>query len=69
METPIFKLDRTAFRMQTHQQSSHQLAYWLSRPIEERLAATMYLNSIVYGFDINNPPRMDKTIGGMRKRS
>lgn len=63
-----FRLDRTAFKRQTHQEAAHQLAYWRSRSLEERLAACFYLNSIAYNFDIANPPRMDKMAFSMRKQ-
>ncbi len=64
-----FRMDRTAFKRQTHQEAAHKLAYWRSRSLEERLAAATYLNSIVYGFDLANPPRMDKIAFSMRKQN
>lgn len=54
-------LDRTAFKHQTFEEADKQLAYWKSKTVEERLAAAMYLNSIAYNFDINNPPKMDRS--------
>jgi hypothetical protein len=35
---------------------------------QERLRLSNYLNSVVYNFDENYPPRMDKTIFSMRSR-
>ncbi len=34
---------------------------------QERLRIYWYLTSIAYKFDLDNPPRMDKTVFGMRK--
>ncbi len=45
-----FKLDRTAFAVTTLQgQNADALPYWLSRPIEERLAAVEYLRRQQHG--------------------
>ena len=63
-----FKLDRSAFKRQTHQQSSHNLAYWLSLSINERLKAAIYLNSICFGVNLLNPPHIDKTHFKIKKR-
>lgn len=61
------KLDRTAFKKQSLTEADDNLAYWQSKTYEERLAAAFYLNSVAYNFDINNPPRMDKSVFSMRK--
>jgi hypothetical protein len=37
-------------------------------PVKERLEIALYLKSIVYNFDINHPPKMDKTIFSKRKQ-
>jgi hypothetical protein len=64
----MFKLDRTVGKGQTHEEASKiQKDYWKSKTVEERLAAVMYLNSIAYNFDINNPPKMDRTTFSSRK--
>ena len=62
-----FKLDRSAFKKQSLTEADDNLAYWQSKTYEERLAAAFYLNSVAYNFDINNPPRMDKSVFSMRK--
>jgi hypothetical protein len=31
------------------------------------LEAVFYLNSIAYGYDVNNPPKMDRTVFSTRK--
>ncbi len=62
-----FKLDRTVFKHQSLEEADKNTNYWLSKTPEERLAASFYLNSIAYNFDINNPPRMDRAVFSMRK--
>jgi hypothetical protein len=42
--------------------------YWQNTTVQERLEAANYLNSIVYGYDVNNPPKMDRTVFSMKKR-
>ena len=64
-----FRLDRTKFKMQSFEEADHQMEYWQTKTVNERLAAAFYLNSVAYQFDINNPPRMDKTVFSMRKHS
>ena len=62
-----FRLDRTKFKMQTFKEADNQYKYWKTKTLEERLAAAHYLNSVAYNFDLNNPPRLDRTIFSMRK--
>ena len=69
MSRGAFRLDRTKFKMQTFKEASHQLKYWKSKTIEERLRAAYYLISVAYNFDINNPPKLDRTAFSMRKHS
>jgi hypothetical protein len=58
---PVEKFDRTAFKHQTVKAASHQLQYWQKQSYEKRLEAANYLNSVAYNFDLNNPPKMDKS--------
>lgn len=60
-------MDRAAFKKQSFEESNNQLEYWLSKTPSERVHGAMYLQSIVYNFDINNPPKMDKTIFSKEK--
>ncbi len=62
-----FRLDRTKFKMQTFEEASHQLDYWKTKTIEERLMAAYYLISVAYNFDLKKPPRLDRTKFSMRK--
>ena len=62
------KLDRTAFKHQTMQEASRNLEYWKRQSYEKRLEAANYLNSVAYNFDVDNPPRLDKTYFKTRER-
>lgn len=61
-----YKFDRTAFKAQTFEEEQKTKTF-AAATIIERLKISFYLNSIAYNFDINNPPRMDKTVFSMRK--
>ena len=56
-----FRLDRTAFHMGTHAEAEAYHRENQPETIVERLRAAMYLNSVAYNFDLNNPPRLDRT--------
>lgn len=56
-----FKLDRTAFKAMTLQQADKETNYKHLTAFE-RLKITAYLNSVAYNYDINNPPKMDRTV-------
>ncbi|OOG78441.1 hypothetical protein [Algoriphagus sp. A40] len=63
-----YKLDRSAFQArsaseQVNYGKEHQKLTW-----QERLKIHRYLNSKAYGYDIDNPPRMDKTTFSAKSR-
>ena len=62
----IFKLDRTKFQMQTFEEADFNLNEETKNYLE-CLRDAHYLMSVAYGFDINYPPRLDRTIFSMRK--
>jgi len=64
----LYRLDRTAFKMQTAQEASNHAAYYRSLTWQERLRIANYLNGIAYNYPENEPPRMDKTVFSMRSR-
>ena len=64
-----YRLDKTAFRAQTAAEASDNYSYWKKQSHAERLRASFYLNSVAYNFDINNPPRLDRTVFKTRLRS
>jgi hypothetical protein len=61
------EFDKSAFVMRSSKDKNPSINYWKDKSYEERLAAANYLNSVSYDFDINNPPKMDKTVFSMRK--
>jgi len=63
----MFRLDRNSFKIQTQEESSNTLSYWLSKSPEERFEAAWYLICIAYNIDLKNPPRLDRTVFSMRK--
>ncbi|SKC11103.1 hypothetical protein [Dyadobacter psychrophilus] len=64
-----FKLDRTAFHAGSHEETEKYYAKNQPKTSRERLQAANYLNSVAFQFDINNPPRMDRTAFSMRKHT
>ncbi|MCF0042469.1 hypothetical protein [Dyadobacter fanqingshengii] len=64
-----FKLDRTAFHAGSHQETEKYYAKNQPKTPNERLVAANYLNSVAFQFDIDNPPKMDRTAFSMRKHT
>jgi hypothetical protein len=62
-----YRLDRTFGKAQTLKEADDNRKYWLQKSVTERLGAAWYLISCAYGFDIENPPRLDKNIFSMRR--
>ena len=63
-----YRLDRTAFQARNASErinygKEHGKLTW-----QERMRIHQYLNSIAYGYDLDNPPRMDKTVFSARSR-
>ena len=56
-----FRLDRTAFHAGTHAEVEAYHRQHQPATMAERLRAAHYLNSVAYNFDLNNPPRLDRT--------
>lgn len=63
-----FRLDRTVFWAGKHEENEERIKkFWLDQSASDRLRAACYLNSVAYNYDINNPPKLDRTIFSMRK--
>ena len=62
-----YRMDKTAFSIQTFEEADNTMRDYCNRTFRERLHIYWYLTSIAYKFDLNNPPKMDKTVFGMRK--
>jgi len=54
----MYRLDRTAFKIQSFKEADNNRAYWLSKTPAERWAAAWYLTCCAYGIDYKNPPRL-----------
>ncbi|MCY7330631.1 MAG: hypothetical protein LH618_18915 [Saprospiraceae bacterium] len=66
--TNSFRLDRTAFRIQTHTEAAHQRTWWLSRSAAERLSAAWYLTCAAYNIPYHGQHRLDRTVFSARKQ-
>ncbi len=64
------RMDRTAFWAEKiTEQMERNREFWSKKTLEERLAAAAYLNSIAYGYPLDAPPRLDRTVFSMGKLS
>ncbi len=64
-----FCLDRTAHHAGTHAENARYHAQNQPDTMEGRLRAAVYLNSVAYGYDLNSPPRLDRTAFSSRKHA
>jgi hypothetical protein len=64
-----FRLDRTAHHAGTHEQAAQYHARHQPATPAERLLAAAYLNSVAYGYDLDNPPRLDRTAFATRQHA
>jgi len=67
LPTKMNQLDKSYFRAQSFHEADQQKDYWLKRDVRERLSAAWYLISSAYGFPLDDPPRLDKSVLSMRK--
>ncbi len=63
-----YRLDRSAFQIQSFKQASQQRAYWLSKTPEERMAAAWYLICVAYNLDYQSENKLDRTVFHIKKR-
>lgn len=54
------KLNRNAFKMMSFEESDNYMRNYKDHTWQERLSVALYLTSIAFKFDINNPPRLDR---------
>ena len=64
----MYRLDRTAFKIQSFESATKQRAYWLSKTPAERLAAAWCLICAAWNLDMETPQRMDRSFFSMRKQ-
>ena len=63
----MYKLDRTAYKIQSFEEADNNKLFWLEKSPAERWAAAWYLTCCAYNIDYKNPPRLDKNVFNMRK--
>ena len=61
-------MDKTVFSAEKIEQQKSDKEYWLSLPDSQRLKALMQMLSINFNFDLQNPPKLDRTVFSMEKR-
>ncbi len=64
----MYKLDRTAFKIQSPEDAACNYSYWKDKSVEERLRAAWYLIMYAYRCDPENPPRLDRTAFQIREK-
>lgn len=57
----MYKLDRTAFKIQTFKEADLSICDGKGLPIAELLRRSFYLTAQCYHFDVLNPPKMDRS--------
>jgi hypothetical protein len=68
MATPKkYRMDKTAFKLQTVEEADDAMRDYTNHTPKQRLEIAYYLTSIAYKFDMDNPPRMDKTAFRIKK--
>jgi hypothetical protein len=63
-----FRVHKTAFSIKTFDEASDTVAYWRSKTDLERMQANQFMLVQAYGFDPDNPPRMEGHIFSSRKQ-
>jgi hypothetical protein len=64
-----FRLDRSDFHAGTHDETERYHARHQPETMADRLRAVAYLNSVAFNYDLNNPPRLDRTVFSARGHS
>lgn len=64
-----YRLDKTAFQAMKVEEADDYMRDYRKYTWKERLRVSYYLTSLAYGFDANNPPKMDKTIFSASKQN
>ncbi len=57
-----YRMDKTAFKIQTFEEADDAMRDYSNFSLKERLRIYWHLTSIAYKFDLDHPPRMDKTV-------
>ena len=57
----MYKLDRTAFKIQTFKEADLSICNGKDVSVEERLRRSFYLTAQNFRFDVSSPPKLDRT--------
>jgi hypothetical protein len=60
MSQPLFKMDRTVLSVADLHDDSDEKSFWLSKTPAERLAAMELMRQIVYGYEYETAPRLQR---------
>jgi hypothetical protein len=63
----MYKLDRTAFKIQTFTEADLSICNGKDVPVEERLRRSFYLTAQNFRFDVTDPPKLDRMHFEMKK--
>ena len=64
-----YRLDKTVFQAMSVEEADDYMRDYKNYHWKERLKVSFFLTSLAYGFDVNYPPKMDKTIFSISKQS
>jgi hypothetical protein len=61
-ENKKYRLDKSAFQAMTVQEADDYMRNYRNYNWKDRLRISFYLTSLAYSFDLNIPPKMDKSV-------
>lgn len=61
-EEKKYRLDKTAFQAMSVEEADDYMRDYRQYHWKERLQVSFFLTSLAYGFDVNDPPKMNKSI-------
>lgn len=64
----MFKLDRTAFRIQTFEEADSHILYWRTRPVEERVATMIELTRRAFNIPDGEELQIDRSAFRIKSR-
>jgi len=64
-----YQFDRNAFKIMSFEEADDYMRNYKKYTWQERLSISLYLTGIAYDFDINNPPRLDRSALRMINRN
>ena len=63
----MYKMDKSFGKAMTHEEAEKEKIFPPETSLKQRLNEAWHLTCMAYGFDPNNPPKFDKTVGSSRK--